>query len=137
MQEGFGIRPGRTLTPREARLWQFFSGTGKNGQDLFFSAREWPDYLVSMALLEHKNHRERYRLFLFLTANGLHPDLAEDWVRMTDIRPDGTPLFRVYDVAANRDFRDLHNRATSGVLYDQCSLFDMILGRVRDNRFHQ
>lgn len=48
--------------------------------DSFPPWREWPQLWVDMLLKQHKDRRERYRLFLFLWANGMEPQKAVFWV---------------------------------------------------------
>jgi len=115
-------------TPREARVWNFLN----SGED-FFPIREWPNYLKEMALKEHKNHRERYRLFLFLSANGLHPDIAASWVLMADYMGKQI-LHGDYDRAALAQISDMTKKAFSRELFQNIIVYDMIKERVRDTR---
>lgn len=109
---------------REGRLWNHFN----RGED-FFPIKDWPWYLRVMAMKEHKNHRERYRLFVFLTANGLHPDTAFAWVTAADARK-GELIEGVYDRPAYSQLVDMAKKALSGELFLSCSFFDMVTGRV-------
>jgi hypothetical protein len=57
-----------------------------NKQDLFWSYREWPEWARITVTKAHKRNSERYNLFVFLTMNGLNPEHAARWARMTDVR---------------------------------------------------
>ena len=119
---------GYPTNAREGRLWNFFN----SGED-FFSIKDWPVYLREMALKEHKNHRERYRLYLFLTANGLHPDVACSWVSAKDAKHSQL-VEGDYDRPAYSQLADMSKKAFSGDLFLSCSFFDMISGRVIERR---
>lgn len=118
------------LSPREARLWNYLARG-----DEFFSIREWPAFLQEMALLEHKNNRERFTLFFFLTGNGLNPTQAADWIQLADVRmkPNGTPGFisGVYDPQALRQLAQLIDQCRSGTLFKgDKKIMDMAKGHV-------
>jgi len=105
-------------------------------QDLFYKMSEWPRYLVDIALLPHKNNRERFTLFFFLAANGLDPETAALWTLLIDVRPDaqGRPKLiesQGYDAAALRQMEQLKQQHELGTLYKGKLMMDMSAGRVR------
>jgi len=117
---------------REARVWHFVN----NVQDWFWSFLgtgdrpvRWPEYLVEMFLKEHKDHRERYRLFLFLTFNGMKPEEATSWVTMADYR-DGQMVMGDYDKAAWSQFFDMMKKAREKTLFtgQRAAIMDMLAG---------
>jgi len=109
----------RPRTPREARVWNYL-----NGDTPFWEIRVWPQYLQALALKEHKVNRERFTLYFFLTANGLDPKLARDWVLMTDyVRRTDTAnremkiISQGYDRAAGLHIEQLYIQAGTGTLF--------------------
>jgi len=111
---------------REARLWNYFTR-----QDDFWPIREWPAWAQEVALMSHKNYRERYRLFLFWTFNGLNPNTAAGWLYMRDYRHP-TPLAGDYDRSATSQINGMIKQAQRGTLFERdkrSATFDMILGR--------
>lgn len=117
------------LSPREARLWNYFAKG-----DEFYSIREWPKYLAEMMLLEHKNNRERFTLFFFLTGNGLNPTTAADWIQLADVQlmmRGLIPVSSVYDPAAIRQFAQLIEQSRTGTLFKgDKKIMDMAKGHV-------
>lgn len=117
------------LSPREARLWNYLAKG-----DEFFSIREWPTYLQELMLLEHKNNRERFTLFFFLTGNGLNPTTASDWIQSSDARAQRghlTLVAGVYDPSALRQLAQLIEQARNGSLFTgQKKIMDMAKGHV-------
>lgn len=65
---------------RQTRLIEFFN----NVQDDFYKFSKWPKLYQKMILQPHKNNVDRFTLFVFLTSNGLPPDLAWFWVLCGD-----------------------------------------------------
>jgi len=122
----FFMRVGVVSSPREARLWNYFAKG-----DEFFTIREWPAYLQEMMLLDHKNNRERFSLFFFLTGNGLNPTLAADWIQSRDVRGGQHLVTGVYDPQAIRHFAQLIEQSRTGTLFKgDKKMMDMTMGHV-------
>lgn len=119
------------LTSRRDRLQAYFSSQSQ----YFFDFHKWPKLWQDMALLEHKGHRERYRLFLFFVFNGLNPKIAKNWVMAADAGSDVAhdedlneymvefTIPGKYDASAHRHFDQLVVAAgkptgTQGSLYN-------------------
>lgn len=120
----------RQLSPREARLWNYLA-IG----DEFASIRTWPQFLQEMMLLDHKNNRERFTLFFFLTGNGLNPTQAADWIQLADVRTNARGgrqfVSGVYDPNAIRHFAQLIEQCRAGTLFKgDKKIMDLSLGRV-------
>lgn len=113
------------LTPREARLLDYF-----HTQDDFARIGTWPRYLIDMMLLEHKNNRERFTLFFFLTGNGLEPSTAAGWILTTDVA--GSKRIQGhYDLSATKQMSQLIEQERSGTLFKgNKKMMDMTLGYV-------
>lgn len=111
---------------REARLWNIF-----NTQDLFWPIKDWPPWVIKIALLEHKNNRERFQLFFFFNSNGLSPELAASWILAFDYRQ-GMIIEGVYDKTAKHQVQiQLPTQAENGMLYKgQKAAIDMTTGHV-------
>lgn len=62
----------------------------------------WPLDKKQLFLKAHKNHNERFRMFMFLWANGMPPRMALHF----------TLIHRGYDESAVRDMRELVKAAT-------------------------
>jgi len=111
---------------RAARLYSFF-----RRQDWFWGIDEWPEWAQRMAVKRHKDSRERYRLFVFFTYNGLAGDLAASWIKARDVRQDGWLVWERYDVPAMNQLATLQREARSGELFNKCGkVMDMTKGRV-------
>lgn len=85
-----------------------------------------------MALMEHKSYRDRYRLFLFLTWNGMDPTEALHVVQMDDIKK-GQRNYNHYDRSAQSQFKGMYEAALNGKLFQtngDSSIFDMTEGKV-------
>jgi len=117
----------RPLTPREVRLIEYF-----HGQDFFFRLGSWPPYLQDMILLPHKDNRQRFTLFFFLTGNGLDPDTAATWVKGLDVSKFNHGLIPgVYDDSAKRHFAQMIEQERAGTLFKGTKkMMDMTLGYV-------
>lgn len=115
------------LTPRETRLLEYFHST----QDDFFPIGRWPSYLVRMMLLEHKNNRERFTLFFFLTGNGLAPTVAAGWILTTDVVWPDKRIQGRYDPSALKQMSQLIEQERAGTLFKgDKKIMDMTLGYV-------
>lgn len=132
---------------REARLWNYFTQ-----QDDFWPIREWPLWAQEIATNaairdkkpanNHKTYRERYRIFLFWTFNGLNPQTAAGWLYMSDYK-NGVALAGVYDHSAVAQVHGMIKQAHQGDLFTHREprrwdeerqkwvggMWDMILGR--------
>lgn len=81
---------------REARIWR-----GIIQSDMFFHPLRWPIFARDLALSPHRTYRDRYRYFLFLTTNGLTPEVAATWTLADDWDLQrNVPISRGYDRAA-------------------------------------
>jgi len=110
--------------PRQARIWNFLN----SGED-FFPIRDWPDYLQTLQLKQHRVNRERFTLFFFLAANGLDPEVAAQWTLLNDVIH-GRLITRGYDYQAHRQVQQLITQHTSGSLYSgRKRIYDMNAGR--------
>lgn len=119
--------PAAPLTPREARLLDYFHRV----QDDFFPIGKWPAYLLRMMLLEHKNNRERFTLFFFLTGNGLAPTIATGWILTLDIEWPDKRIQGNYDPSAIKQMQQLIEQERSGTLFKgDKKIMDMTLGYV-------
>lgn len=107
--------PKRRLSQREARVWNYL-----NKGEYFYPIRLWPEHLQEMALAEHKELRERYRFFQFLTWNGLGIEKAQEWTFMNDVR-NGEPVEGDYDRAAWTQMKDMKQKARDGRLFRNCA----------------
>ena len=101
----------RGLDARESRLWNYFTR-----QDDFWPIREWPEWAREAALLHHKKYRERYRLFLFWTFNGLNPFTARMWLIMNDYK-NGRYIEEHYDRGAWSQIDGMVRAALNSELY--------------------
>lgn len=111
---------------REARVWNYI-----NRQDLFWHMSLWPEWAQTAMLMEHKTYDRRYDLIYFLTANGLDPDVALEWITCRDV-VNGTCLTEAYDKHAWRDMLGLIKKAKEGtLLHGNKPMLDMIIGRVQ------
>lgn len=118
--------PASPLTPRETRLLEYF-----HLQDSFFPIGKWPSYLIRMMLLEHKNNRERFTLFFFLTGNGLEPTTAAGWILTTDVAWPDKRIQGRYDPSALKQMSQLIEQERSGTLFKgDKKIMDMTLGYV-------
>lgn len=123
---------GFPANPRQARLWRYFNEV----QDLFWAIRHWPNYIRDMAMKEHKSNRERYRLYIFFSANGLDPQSTMEWIWMKDYNHHtSTPIHENYDRSAIDQITSLEKKAGEGTLLNNVAYFDMILGRVVKQTF--
>lgn len=115
------------FTEREIRVVEYLQQ-----QDEFYKWVRWPEYLRSMSLLDHKSNRDRFTLFFFLTANGLNPDTAEQWVTMSDV-VGATIIAGHYDASAWRQMAQLKNQSLDGSLFGKKKrMMNMELGRVTE-----
>jgi len=69
------------LTNRKLRLLQFL-----HDQDEFPKGHVWPRWTLELFTKVDKREKDLYDLFFFLTANGLSPESASDWVLALDYR---------------------------------------------------
>jgi len=116
----------RALDARESRLWNYFTR-----QDDFWPIREWPHWASTIALQHHKKFRDRYRIFLFWTFNGLNPNPAAAWLYMCDYKHPN-PIAGIYDNSAVSQINGMIAQARRGDLFHpdkRSRTFDMILGR--------
>jgi len=111
---------------REGRLWNYFTK-----QDDFWPIREWPPWAQATALQSHKKYRDRYRIFLFWTFNGLNPNTAAGWLYMSDYKHN-IPLAGIYDNSAVSQINGMIKQARNGTMFERDRrgrTWDMILGR--------
>lgn len=111
--------------PREARVANYFNGKYAD----WYRLRDWPEYLQEMMLKKHKNNRERFRLYQFLVANGLHPDIARAWVQVEDVKQGYLLQYGAYDESAERQFDQMKRQAADGSLF-KTKYYDMHKKRV-------
>lgn len=107
---------------REARLRNYFIK-----QDDFWSFRDWPQWAQSAALQEHKRYRDRYRLFLFWTFNGLDPQTAVEWLIARDYK--GGLEQERYDRGAWSQIYGMQQQIRDGTFFKGVKMYDMITGR--------
>lgn len=120
-----GVPSRGPLTPREARIISYL-----HSQDIFFKYGSWPEYLRDLALLPHKNNRQRFTLFFFLVGNGLEPELAVLWTLLVDVRS-GKLIQGVYDDSAKKQMVQLKTQVYTDTLFTGSkAMMDMTLGRV-------
>jgi len=121
MQRGFP----QNLKPAQARVWNFIARG-----DIFFSAREWPQWLQDLAVSEHKNNRDRYTFFYFLVANGMDPATAGEWTLMNDVVR-GAPLSTGYNDHAHRQVIQMKKQLHEGTLFTGTKkMIDLATGKV-------
>jgi len=92
---------------RQAHMRRFL-----NDAEWFYPLREWPDYLQGIGTSLHRDNRERFTFFFFLTANGLAPDVAAEWVLMDDVI-NGNPVTWGYDEAAHKQVKQMVRDASA------------------------
>lgn len=115
---------------RRMRLSLFFET-----QDEFYHYNLWPPWAKATILNAHKTNRDRYRLFLFLTWNGLYPPTAVEWIKAKDIDPKGLLIYENYDKEAHRHFFQLLNQVQTGQLFRQArNIYDMHTMTVENKR---
>ena len=119
------------LTPRETRIIEYLHAA----QEDFFPLGKWPAYLIDLILKPHKDNRERYTLFYFLTGNGLNPETARLWTLLLDVRKDGQGIDVLvpggYDVKAHEQMEQMTQQLANGSLFTgNKKMMDMTLGRV-------
>lgn len=120
MQEGI-VKDQRT-----ARVWNHM-----NRGDWFYPIRTWPVWAQKLMLLEHRNNRDRYSLFFFLTSNGLSPDIAGQWVLLRDIAAQGREVLGQYDEAARRQVIQMKEQIRKKEFFKGTKpVWDMHMGRV-------
>lgn len=122
------------LTQAQARLLNFYKK-----QDEFFPFSAWPAHYRIMAL-EYKGNRDRFRLYQFLTFNGLPPAIASKWVLAGDVRAvrpnqhishENLVLDGRYDDNARRQVdRQMPKQVEDGTLFSDKEVFDVAKGRV-------
>lgn len=111
--------------PRQARVANHL-----NEGDLFWPLRQWPTYLQTLALSPHRNNRERFTLFSFLTGNGLDPTTAGQWTLMDDYR-NGWYNTRGYDDSAHRQVDQMKNAVRNRTFFKgDKRMMDMAIGKV-------
>jgi hypothetical protein len=120
---------------RRARLRSAFNAD--DTANVFWRVELWPDWARENALSPHLRRGDRYSLFWWLTANGLEPTIAREWVLATDARFEPrTRRWRLltggYDNNALRQMAELVREAESGRLHlsRPRRYFDMTAGRV-------
>lgn len=115
------------MTTEQHLLWYYF-----NTQDIFFSIDKWPLWAQKQMLKPHKSHKDYYELFGFLVYNGLHPEIADDWISAKSTTMDRSRLiYEQYDASYHRSAMENMERARNGTLFGHGRrIFDMIQGRV-------
>lgn len=120
------MQEGVVTNQREARVWNYL-----NRGDWFWPIREWPVFLQKMQLKEHRNNRERYTLFFFLTGNGMSPDIAGQWTILRDIGQGGVEKEGNYDKSARAQIIQMKEQIRKGSFFKgDKKIMDMTLGRV-------
>lgn len=115
---------------RLARVRTFF---WRASRELFYSFNKWPRWARMVMTRVHKNNDQRYRLFLFLTYNGLAPSIAAHWIKTMDIDNNGTPVYYNYD---NTAIYQLHKQMpkqldnNDATFWGTRGIMDMHLGHV-------
>lgn len=100
---------------RRARKWNYLMK-----QDEFYKPTVWPQWAQKAVLARHLNGKDRFGLFFFLAANGLEPQVAADWVYMTDVETKGgrTKFYDLgYDDGAMRQKIQMVRDARSGRMF--------------------
>jgi len=119
-----------TLDQRQARLSNYYNTV----QDLFWPLRDWPGYLQSIALSRHKNRRDRFRFFQFLTFNGMAPNWAATWTQLFDYRNDEAILDPLWNDKHTKHILEMASQLRHGTLFHTSAgpsqVFDMIERRV-------
>lgn len=123
---------GAPLTPREVRIIEYLHTV----QDMFFRYGDWPEYLQRMMLKPHKNNRERFTMFFFLTGNGLDPEAAGLWTLLLDVRPGLAGILRpipgAYDEAAHKQIEQMKQQLANGTLFKGTKdMMDLAAGYVK------
>lgn len=115
-----------TDAARRARVRNFLNSWTWTRDWGFPAFREWSSgpgkgafWAQDLVQQDHKDNRERYRLFLFLVINGLRPDLAKDITWMYDVAHGKYPLIAEYDRAAQSQMDIMIADTYSGKIYEQ------------------
>lgn len=58
----------------------------------------WPQWLRNLYLKEHKNRQERWDLFVILTKNGVHPDVACNSIMIDNSVYDEKAIRQMYEI---------------------------------------
>lgn len=125
---------GVPLTPREVRILDYLHSV----QDVFPRVTEWPEWAIRSIVKPHRNNRERYNLFFFLTGNGLNPEIAADWTLLIDCRPDRFGYPRPvkslgYDASAQQQMEQMKQQIAQGTFFQgRKRMLDLVLGYVVD-----
>jgi hypothetical protein len=102
-----------------------------NRGDWFYPIRKWPSWLQSLMLKEHRNNRERFTLFFFLTGNGLSPDIAGEWTLLKDVGKDMVLKIGDYDNKARAQVIQMKEQLRKGTFFKgDKKMMDMHIGRV-------
>lgn len=113
--------PDRPWDTRSARIWNW-----ANRGDLFFPINQWPPHMRAYLLAgDKKNNEGRYNLFVFLVGNGMSPELAADWVRISDAAQ-GVVVYTTREKVmrhVDQMVKQYHDRR----LFSEKRVFDMIL----------
>lgn len=100
--------------------------------DIFYRFDELPLWVREELLLQHKNNRQRFRLFLFLVGNGMPPAFAEMLILSKDF-VDKVWIGGEYDNSARTQMANLKQRCDALApdnLFRSYPYFDMIVGKV-------
>lgn len=116
----------RPINARQARVWNYLAR-----QEFFFPIKDWPSWAQQAILMEHKYNSERYQLFVFLTNNGLGPEMSGELILMKDYR-NNTIIFGDYDsVAYNQVMVQMPAQLANGTLWKgHRKNFDIATGKV-------
>jgi hypothetical protein len=117
---------GLITNQRQARVWNHL-----NAGDWFYRIRQWPGWLQELMLKEHRDGRERFTLFFFLTGNGCPPDIAGQWTLLNDFRGGKEVYAQGYDQSARAQVIQMKRDLQNGKLFKgDKKIMDMHLGRV-------
>lgn len=93
-----GLKKGNVFpkNQQEAKKWNFWNRTQTGAASVNYKIYEWPDEMRTLAMKDHMNRYERFKLFHFLIQNGGTAELAAH-----DILRSGN-----YDKNAERQIRE-------------------------------
>ena len=105
----------RPKTTQQAIKWNYFNQEDPMGM-FFVKMRHWPDYIVTIALANHLDHRNIFTLFKFFVLNGLSPIIVES-------------IFQTFYSFDEYQLQNMIKRLNAGT-FPTDKYFDLIEGRV-------